>query len=287
MTELATTPRPGWRMVSGLRIGIVVSLVFLLLGFVSIVWTPYPVGSVDVAAAMQDPGGAHWLGTDQLGHDVLSLLMKGILTSFVVSAVALAIGALLGIPLGLAAYAWGRPADLVVGGVDRYLTAVPVLVAAVLFAALFGPSAATLMVAIGIANIPALALATRDGLRRGGDLGYVSAAQLAGSAQIEIIRRHTLPNVLRLVLSAAVAQLAVGILAEAGLSYIGLGTQPPATSLGLLLHDASAYALLKPGLMLAPGLVLLLIVVALNATARGLTLSVDPQFRAEADDGAA
>jgi peptide/nickel transport system permease protein len=126
MTVLAPERRPRWG-ISGLRIGIVVSLVFLLLGFVSIVWTPYPVGAVDVAAALQDPGGAHWLGTDQLGRDVLSLLMKGVLTSFVVSAVGVALGALFGIPLGLAAFAWGRPADVAVAGVAGYLAAVPVL----------------------------------------------------------------------------------------------------------------------------------------------------------------
>jgi peptide/nickel transport system permease protein len=286
MTVLAPERRPRWG-ISGLRIGIVVSLVFLLLGFVSIVWTPYPVGAVDVAAALQDPGGAHWLGTDQLGRDVLSLLMKGVLTSFVVSAVGVALGALFGIPLGLAAFAWGRPADVAVAGVAGYLAAVPVLLAAVIFAALFGPSAATLMVAIGLGNIPAQARLTRDGLRRSGRLGYVEAGRLAGSSGLELLRRHVLPDLTRRLLALAIAQLAIGILAEAGLSYVGLGTQPPATSLGLLLHDASAYAAQQPSLVIVPGLTILVIVLMLNITSRGLSATAPLDPAPEADDGAA
>ena len=287
MTESATLTRPASRTIDSLRIGIVVSLVFLLLGFVSIVWTPYSVSSLDVGAAMQDPSGAHWLGTDQLGRDVLSLVMKGVLTSFVVSAVGVALGALLGIPLGLAAFAWGRPADVAVRGINAYLTTIPVLVAAVIFAALFGPSAATLMVVLGLGNIPALAALTRDGLTRSSHFGYVEAAQLAGSGGPDLVRRHVFPAMTRLLLARAVAQLGIGILAEAGLSYVGLGTQPPATSLGLLLHDATAYASLKPGLLLVPGLTILLIVLALNVTSRGLRATAGLELAPEADDGAA
>lgn len=287
MNESATLTRPASRTIDSLRIGIVVSLVFLLLGFVSIVWTPYSVSSLDVGAAMQDPSGAHWLGTDQLGRDVLSLVMKGVLTSFVVSAVGVALGALLGIPLGLAAFAWGRPADVAVRGISAYLTTIPVLVAAAIFAALFGPSAATLMVAIGLGNIPALAALTRDGLTRSSHFGYVEAAQLAGSGGPDLVRRHVFPGMTRLLLAQAVAQLGIGILAEAGLSYVGLGTQPPATSLGLLLHDATAYASLKPGLLLVPGLTILLIVLALNVTSRGLRATAGLELAPEADDGAA
>ena len=201
MTDLAAAPRFTWRAPALLRVGVVASLLFLLLGFVSIVWTPYPVTAVDVGAAMQDPGGAHWLGTDQLGRDVLSLAMKGTLTSFVVSAVAVAIGALIGILLGLAAAAWGRIANIAVGGVSAYLAALPTLVVAILLAALFGPSAATVMVAVGIGNIAAFALTTRDAMRTANSHGYVEAARLAGSSGLDLIRRHTLPSILRAVLA--------------------------------------------------------------------------------------
>jgi peptide/nickel transport system permease protein len=118
-------------------------------------------------------------------------------------------------------------------------------------------------------------------------LGYVEAARLAGAGGLDLVRRHIFPGMTRLLLAQAVLQLGLGILAEAGLSYVGLGTQPPATSLGLLLHDASAYASLKPGLLLAPGLAILVIVLALNVTSRGLRATAGPVLASEADDGAA
>jgi len=226
------------------------------------------VTSLDVAAALQDPGGAHWLGTDELGRDVLSLLMKGILTSFVVAGVAVAIGAMLGVPLGLAAALLGPYAELGATGVSGYLLTLPAFVLAVLFACLFGPSAATLMVAIGIANIAPLALATRDAIRTAAAPDYVAAGRLAGGSGLDLARRHMLPTILRLILAQAIAQLAVGALAEATLSYVGLGTQPPATSLGLLLADAQAYAAGRPGLLFVPGLALLLIALALTIVSR-------------------
>ena len=284
MTDLAAASRTGWGTPTLLRIGIVAALIFLLLGFVSIVWTPYPVTALDVGAAMQDPSGGHWLGTDELGRDVLSLVMKGTLTSFVVAAVAVAIGALIGIPLGLAAAASGQIVNIAIGGVSSYLAALPMLVVAILLAAQFGPSSAAVMVAVGIGNIAAFAIATRNAMRTADSHGYVEAARLAGSSGLDLIRRHTLPSIVRGILAQAVSTLAIGVLAEATLSYIGLGAQPPATSLGLLLRDAQSYALMKPGLMLVPGLAVLLIVLALNSTSRGIRATLEP---AEGSDGAA
>ena len=283
MSDLAAAPRFTWRAPALLRVGIVTSLIFLLLGFVSIVWTPYPVGAADVASAMQDPSGAHWLGTDQLGRDVLSLVMKGTLTSFVVSAVAVAIGALVGIPLGLAAAAWGSAANTAIHGVSVYLAALPTLIVAILLAALAGPSAATVMIAVGVGNIAAFALTTRDAMRTADSYGYVEAARLAGSGGLDLIRRHTLPSIVRAILAQVVGALAIGVLAEATLSYIGIGAQSPATSLGLMLHDAQSYALMKPALMLMPGLAILLIVLALKITSRGIQATLEPNG---ATDGA-
>jgi peptide/nickel transport system permease protein len=284
MTDLAADRRPRTSPLA-LRIGTIACLVLLLLGFASIVWTPYPVASLDVGAAMQGPTPAHWLGTDQLGRDVFSLLMKGILTSFVVAAVGVAVGALVGLPLGLAAATRGRPLDLTIPMLAEYVTAVPTLVIAALLATIFGSSAATVMVAVGIVSIPALAATMRDAAKAADRLGYVDAARLAGSAGWELTRRHTLPDLSRLLLWRTLSLMAGAVLAEAALSYVGLGTQPPATSLGLLLHDAQTYAVLEPGLLLAPGATIALIVVALGLTAHGLRQTVEPLLRAEATSG--
>jgi peptide/nickel transport system permease protein len=277
--------RPSRAGILALRFGIIACLLLLLLGFVSIVWTPWPIASLDVAAAMQGPGAAHWLGTDQLGRDVLSLLMKGILTSFVVAGIAVAIGAVAGLPLGLAAAAWGSPLDRVIAALAEYFTAAPALVLAALLATLFGSSAATVMIAVGVTGIPAFAATARDAARAAGRLGYVDAARLAGSAGWEPIRRHALVDLSRLVLWRALSLMATAVLAEAALSYVGLGAQPPATSLGLLLRDAQAYAVLEPGLLLAPGAAVTLIVLALDVTAHGLRRTVVPALRREAADG--
>jgi peptide/nickel transport system permease protein len=278
MSDIAASglSRPG---VSRFRIGVIAALLFLLLGFVSVVWTPYPIGSVDVAATLQEPSGGHWFGTDALGRDMLSMTMKSVLTSFVVAAVGVAIGVIVGVPLGVAAASLGDVADKGVLGLSGFLLTFPALILAMLVAGAFGPSIVGVMVAVGVFNIPIFARATRDSVLAVRAFDYVEAAQLAGTGPIETIRRHMLPSLLPLFIATAVAQVAVGVLAEAGLSFVGLGAQPPTSSIGLMLHDAQNYALAKPSLMLAPGLVLVLIVIALNLTAGGLRELLDPRLR--------
>ena len=217
----------GWFRHPSLRIGAVASLAFLLIGFVSIVWTPYPIENISIGNAMQDPSLAHWFGTDHLGRDMLSLVMKGTLTSFVVAAIAVAIGAAIGVPLGLAAASWGGPSEWAILKLNDFLFAFPALIIAILITTLFGPSAVNAMIAVGIFNIPVFARVARGGALSLKTLDYVAAARLAGMGPLEIARRHILPNIASLIIVQATIQLALGILAEASLSYVGLGTQPP------------------------------------------------------------
>ncbi len=279
MTDLPAGEKRIWFGQPSLRIGAIASLLFLLIGFASIVWVPYPVESINVGTAMQDFSPAHWLGTDHLGRDMVSMIMKGTLTSFVVAAIAVAIGAVIGVPVGLAAAAWGGPADWVVLRVNDFLFAFPALIIAILITTLFGPSAINVMIAVGIFNIPVFARVARDGALSLKNLDYVGAARLAGLGTLDIARRHSLPNIVNLIIVQATIQLALGILAEASLSYVGLGAQPPATSLGLMLKDAQTYALLKPTLALIPGITIILIVVALNLAGDGLRDLLDPKLR--------
>lgn len=262
-----------------LRIGVIVAMVFLLIGFASIIWTPYPIEKLDVGAQLQDASLAHWLGTDHLGRDVASLVMKGTLTSFIVAAIAVAIGALIGIPLGLGAAIWGGPLEWVILRFSDFVFAFPALIVAMLITALAGPSAVNAMIAVGIFNIPVFARVARGGALSFKTLDYVAAGRLAGLSDWEVARKHILPNILGLLIVQATIQLAMGILAEASLSYVGLGSQPPATSLGLMLRDAQAYALLKPMLAVIPGVTILIIVVALNLAGDGLRDLLDPRLR--------
>ena len=279
MSDVGAAERSRWLRNPSLRIGIIASLLFLLLGFVSIVWTPYPIENINVGAAMQGFSGAHWLGTDNLGRDLLSLVMKGTLTSFIVAAIAVAIGGLVGVPLGLAAAAWGGPAEWTILRLNDFLFAFPALIIAMLITALAVPGAINAMIAVGIFNVPVFARVARGGALSLKTLDYIAAARLAGMGDLEIARRHLLPNIASLIIVQATIQLALGILAEASLSYVGLGTQPPATSLGLMLKDAQTYALLKPSLALIPGITIVLIVGALNLAGDGLRDLLDPRLR--------
>ncbi len=271
-----------------LRVGAIGSLILLLIGFVSIVWTPWPIASFDIGSALAGPSGAHWLGADQLGRDILSLLMKGMLTSFVVSLVAVAIGALFGLPLGFAAARWPGLVARGLGGAGDFVLLFPAIVLTMLLGTAFGPSFVNVMLALGLANIPVFMRATRDALRATEPQDYVAAARLAGDGPIEIFRRHILPNIIPVLLATALAQLAFGVLAEASLSFVGLGAQPPATSLGLILRDGQGYAAQEPGLLLAPGLVLVAIVLALNAASGGVRDVLAPPLRdIGGDNGAA
>lgn len=280
VTTTAASPR--------LRIGAGVAALLLLFGFISIVWTPYPVSSFDIGSALQGPNGAHWLGADQLGRDLLSSIMRGTLTSFIVSAVAVAIGAIFGLPLGLAAARWPGPPDRAIWAAGDFLLLFPALILAMLLGAAIGPSFGNVMLAMGAVNVAVFMRVIRAALRAIMPLDYVAAARLAGGGEIEIMRRHVLPALLPLVGAAALAQLAAGALAEASLSFVGLGTQPPATSLGLILRDGQSYAQQAPVLLLAPGIAIIAIVLALNAASGGLRAGMAPALgRIGVTDGAA
>ncbi|KRA41999.1 ABC transporter permease [Devosia sp. Root635] len=262
-----------------LVIGLVATLLFLALGLLSLVWTPYPIAQIDIPRRFLAPSAAHWLGTDNLGRDMMSLVMAGTWTSFLVAAVAVAIGVGVGVPLGLAAAAWGGAVEWVVLRLTDFVFAFPAVIAAILITTLVGPGAVNAIVAIGIFNIPVFARVARGGALSIATLDFVAAGRLAGLGNTLIAWRHLLPNVMSLIIVQGTIQMSLGILSEAGLSYIGLGTQPPETSLGLMLKDAQGVFLIHPWLTLVPGLAIVLIVIALNIAGDGLRDAIDPRLR--------
>ncbi|WDR02430.1 ABC transporter permease [Devosia algicola] len=268
-----------------LILGLAASGLFALLALVSLVWTPYPIAEIDIGRRFLAPSLAHWLGTDNLGRDLASLVMAGTLTSFVVAALAVTIGAGLGVPLGLAAAAWGGAVEWAVLRLSDFVFAFPAVIVAILITTLFGPSAVNAILAIGIFNIPVFARVARGGALSIKTLDFVAAARLAGLGNWAIAFRHLLPNIASLIIVQGTIQLSLGILAEAGLSYIGLGTQPPATSLGLILRDAQSLFLLHPSLSLVPGLAIVIIVVALNLAGDGLRDVIDPRLKHQGGTG--
>jgi peptide/nickel transport system permease protein len=262
-----------------LVIGLVATAIFLVVGLLSLVWTPYPIEQIDIARRYLGPSAAHWLGTDNLGRDMLSLVMAGTWTSFLVAAVAVAIGVGIGVPLGLAAAAWGGAVEWLVLRLTDFVFAFPAVIVAILITTLIGPGAVNAIIAIGIFNIPVFARVARGGALSVATLDFVAAGRLAGLGNAMIAWRHLLPNIMSLIIVQGTIQMSLGILAEAGLSYIGLGTQPPATSLGLMLRDAQGVFLIHPWLTLLPGLSIVFIVIALNIAGDGLRDAIDPRLR--------
>jgi peptide/nickel transport system permease protein len=219
---------------------------------------------IDVGQRLRPPSAAHWFGTDALGRDVLALIASGACTSLWVAFAAVAVGVLAGVPLGLVAAARGGLPDEIVARTGDLVFAFPSLLLAVLLSAALGPGATTAVVAIGVFNVPvfarlvrgkALSLMTRD---------FVLAARLAGRSRIAIALEHLLPNVAATVIVQATIQLSLAIVAEAGLSYVGLGVQPPAASWGRMLNDAQTLVGQAPWLAAFPGLALALTVLGLN-----------------------
>jgi peptide/nickel transport system permease protein len=261
------------------RIGAAGTLLFAIAALISIWWTPYPIAEIDIGRRFLGPSPQHWLGTDQLGRDMVSLVMAGTLTSFVVAAMAVLIGAGIGAPLGLAAAAWGGAVEWLVLRLSDVVFAFPAVITAILITALFGPGAINATIAIGVFNIPVFARVARGGALSIATLDFIAAGRLAGLGNAALAWRHLLPNILSLLIVQATIQLSLGILAEAGLSYVGLGTQPPATSLGLMLREAQSLFLIHPWLTLVPGLSIVAIVISINIAGDGLRDALDPRLR--------
>ncbi len=261
--------------------GIAISLVFVVLALVSLLWTPFPIDQITIARRFQGPGPVYWLGTDHLGRDMLSLVMSGSLTSLLVAAAAVVIGIGIGVPMGLAAAARGGAVEWLVLRFSDVTFAFPAVVVAILITTLVGPGELNAILAIGIFNIPVFARVARGGALAIATQDYVSAARLAGLGNTTISVRHLLPNIMSLVIVQGTIQLSLGILAEAGLSYIGLGTQPPAVSLGLMLRDVQSLFLIHPWLSIVPGLTIVLMVIGFNIAGDGLRDALDPRLRRE------
>lgn len=260
-------------------IGASLSGFFLLVALVALVWTPYPVAAIDIAAKLQTPSAAHWLGTDHFGRDLVALLMAGAGNALTVALVAVVIGAGLGVPLGALAAARRGWIDEAVMRFNDFAFAFPALLSAVMITALLGPGAINSIIAIGIFNIPVFARLTRGAALVLWQRDFVLAARLAGKGATQITVEHILPNCASLLIVQMTIQFALGILAEAGLSYLGLGTQPPAASWGRMLNEAQTMLFFAPQLAIYPGLAIALLVLGLNLLGDGLRDALDPGLR--------
>jgi len=260
--------------------GACLSAVFAGVALLSFLWVPYDIEALDIANKIQPPSWAHPLGTDHFGRDILSMIMVGARTSIAVALVAVGIGMGLGVPLGLAAAARrGSWLDEVISRGNDLIFAFPSLLIAIMITAVFGPSAVNAIIAIGIFNIPVFARLVRGAAMSLWTREYVLAARVAGKGAVRISWEHILPNVANLLIVQGTIQFSLGILAEAGLSYVGLGAQPPVPSWGRMLADSQTMISFAPHMALFPGLAILLTVLGLNLMGDGLRDLLDPRLR--------
>lgn len=253
----------------------------LAAALLSLVWTPWSAYDIDIAAKLRPPSAAHWLGTDVLGRDIVSLLLVGARSTILVGIIAVGIGLSFGVMLGLLAAARkGWVAELVMRLSD-FTFAFPAVLSAIMLAAVVGPGMVTSITAIGIFQIPIFVRVTRASANEIWAREFVLAARAAGKGAFSITIEHVLPNILSVLIVQATIQFALAILAEAALSYLGLGTQPPQPSWGRMLNEAQSLLFQSPSLAVYPGAAIALAVLGLNLLGDGLRDLLDPRLARE------
>lgn len=259
-------------------IGLVLSVLLVLAAALSLVWTPHNPYDVDMALKLRAPDARHWLGTDPYGRDVASLLLVGARASIIVGVIAVGIGLVVGTALGLLASAKRGWVEEGIMRLSDFAFAFPAILSAIMMTAVFGPGMVNAIIAIGIYNIPTFARITRASANAVWGREFVLAARACGKGTFSITMEHVLPNILSVLIVQATIRFAIAILAEAALSYLGLGTQPPQPSWGRMLSEAQTLMFQAPLLAVFPGVAIALAVLGLNLLGDGLRDLFDPRL---------
>jgi peptide/nickel transport system permease protein len=259
-------------------IGAVLTLLLALTALLSFAWTPHDPYDIDMALKLRAPDGTYWLGTDPFGRDVVSLLLVGARASIVVGVIAVGIGLIIGTALGLLASAKRGWVEEAIMRLSDFGFAFPAILSAIMLTAVFGPGMVNAIIAIGIYNIPTFARITRASANAIWSREFVLAARACGKGAFSITVEHVLPNILSVLIVQATIRFAIAILAEAALSYLGLGTQPPQPSWGRMLSEAQTMLFQAPRLAVFPGIAIAFAVLGLNLLGDGLRDLFDPRL---------
>lgn len=277
------------RLNASMIIGAVLIFLIVALALVSFVWTPYDPSTVDPAARLQSASPEYLFGTDKFGRDTLTWVMYGARITLMVGVVAVGIAVLIGTPIGIIAavfaqYPWGVWLSAVIMRANDILLAFPALLLAIVFAAVYQPGTGPAMVAVGIAAIPGFARVARSGTMQVLGSEYVRAAKASNRSAPAIAIVHVLPNIAGMVIVQASVAFAISVLAEAGLSFLGLGTQAPVPSWGRMLQESQQFLSTQPELALWPGLFIALAVLGFNLLGDGLRDRFDPKMEARGNE---
>lgn len=265
------------------RLGMTMVSFLLLILLVSLFYLPYPPDEMDTANALAGPSMQHLLGTDNFGRDILSRIMKGSQTAFLVGIGAVSIGMFFGVLLGgLAGYFGGWIDEAVMRLVDAKM-AFPGVILALVLITVFGNGIGNMILALGIMSIPRFCRMTRSGFMQVKEMEYIKAAKSRGVSSLRIMVCHILPNITSSLLVTLTLGFSSAVLSEAGLSFLGLGIQPPASSWGRMLFEAQSYLLLDPLYAVIPGVMITIMVLGFNMLGDGLRDILDNRTQQEVE----
>ena len=279
--ELSPGRRAMLRLVRrrGAMLGLAIVLFFIAIALFAPLIAPYDPVQTSWTAVRKAPSAAYWFGTDELGRDVLSRVIWGSRASLMAGLVSVCISMALGVPIGLLAGYMGGWVDGLISRFTDAMLAVPFLILAIALAAFLGPSLTNAMVAIGVSAMPVFIRLTRAQVLSVKVEDYVEAARAVGNPHWRIALRHILPNTLPPLIVQATLTIATAIIAEASLSFLGLGQQPPAPSWGSMLNTAKDYIDNAPWMAIWPGLSIFLLVLSFNLLGDGLRDALDPRHK--------
>ena len=258
--------KKNWNLI----LGTVITSVMLLLIVVGFFFTPYDSQEMNINLKLASPSLAHPLGCDHFGRDILSRVMEGAGTTFFVAIGTVLLGCVIGIIMGAVTGYFGGIMDEILMRLNDALFAFPSILLALVFISLFGSGKYNVILALGIAFVPSFARIVRSEFLRCKNLDYVRAARLAGASHLRIMFVHILPNILPVLLSSLMIGFNNAVLAEASMSYLGIGVQPPDSSLGMMLSEAQTYLFRAPWYVLAPGVAIVLLILGFALLAESI-----------------
>jgi len=258
-------------------VGLGVVVFFVVMAIAAPWLAPYDPLATSWSAIRKAPSAAHWFGTDEIGRDVLSRVIYGARASLLAGVVSVSIALSLGIPIGLLAGYAGRWTDALISRMTDAMLATPFLILAIALAAFLGPSLTNAMIAIGISAAPIFIRLTRAQVLSVKVEDYIEAARAVGNPHLRIAFRHILPNVVPPLIVQTTLAIAAAVIAEASLSFLGLGQQPPAPSWGSMLNTAKNYIDNAPWMAVWPGVSIFLLVLSFNLLGDGLRDALDPR----------
>jgi peptide/nickel transport system permease protein len=259
--------------------GLVVVILFVLVAVFAPLIAPYDPTQQSWTAIRRSPSWQHWFGTDESGRDLLSRVIFGARASLIAGVISISIALCVGVPVGLLAGYGGKWLDLLISRITDAMLAIPFLILAIALAAFLGPSLQNAMIAIGLTATPIFVRLTRGQVMAVKVEDYVEAARAVGNPPVRIAAKHILPNILPALIVQATISIAAAIIAEASLSFLGLGQQPPAPSWGSMLNTAQRFLTNAPWMAIWPGLAIFLAVLSFNVLGDGLRDALDPKER--------